>query len=109
MSFRNPRKNALLYLDYDGVVSPYEVLVRWQRLQDLRFAAAAGWAPSAAPKAQAPQPGAILLQASDISAANGLEPASLSRAVAPVSAESDGALLGLVRRRSTEEPVAAGR
>jgi Peptidase family M23 len=99
----------LLYLGYDGVVSPYEFLVRWQRLQDLRFAAAAGWAPSAAPKARAPQPGAILLQASDISGANGLEPASLRRAFAPVSSESDGALLGLVRPRRAAEPVAAGR
>jgi murein DD-endopeptidase MepM/ murein hydrolase activator NlpD len=94
-----------LYLGYDGVVAPYPFLIKWQRLEDLRFAAAAGWAPAAAPRARAPQAGAILLQASDISAANGLEPASLRRAFAPVSAESDGALLGLVRPR----PPSAGR
>jgi murein DD-endopeptidase MepM/ murein hydrolase activator NlpD len=99
----------LLYLGYDGVVPPYPHLVKWQRLQDLRFAAAAGWAPSAAPRAQAPQAGAILLQASDISAANGLEPASLRRPFAPVSAESDGALLGLVRPQRQQQPPAAGR
>ena len=97
----------LLYLGYDGVVSPYEYLVSWKQLEDLRFAAAAGWAPAAAPRARAPQPGAILLQASDISAANGLEPESLGRAFAPVAAESDGALLGLVRARTT--PPIAGR
>jgi hypothetical protein len=83
--------------------------MRWQRLEDLRFAAAAGWAPSAAPRAQAPQAGAILLQASDISAANGLEPSSLGRAFAPVSAESDGALLGLVRPRAAPAARAADR
>ena len=99
----------LLYLGYDGVVSAYPFLVKWQRLQDLRFAAAAGWAPSAAPKAQAPQPGAILLQASDISAANGLAPSSLRRAFAPVSAESDGALLGLARPERARPAPTAGR
>jgi murein DD-endopeptidase MepM/ murein hydrolase activator NlpD len=95
-----------LYLGYDGVVSPYPFLLKWQRLEDLRFAAAAGWAPAASPKARAPQAGAILLQSSDISAANGLEPSSLRRAFAPVSAESDGALLGLVRPRAPAAPVA---
>jgi murein DD-endopeptidase MepM/ murein hydrolase activator NlpD len=99
----------LLYLGYDGVVAPYPFLLRWQRLEDLRFAAAAGWAPAAAPRARAPQAGAILLQASDISTANGLEPASLRRAFAPVSAESDGALLGLVRVRRPETAPPADR
>jgi murein DD-endopeptidase MepM/ murein hydrolase activator NlpD len=99
----------LLYLGYDGVVAPYPFLSKWQRLEDLRFAAAAGWAPAAAPLARAPQAGAILLQASDISAANGLEPASLRRAFAPVSAESDGALLGLVRPRRSATSTAVRR
>jgi len=98
----------LLYLGYDGVVPPYSYLVKWQRLEDLRFAAAAGWAPAAAPRAHAPQAGAILLQASDISAANGLEPASLRRPFAPVSAESDGSLLGIARPQR-QQPPAAGR
>ena len=40
------------------------------------------------------EPGAILLHASDIAGASGLEPASLERALAaPVSAEGDGALI----------------
>jgi murein DD-endopeptidase MepM/ murein hydrolase activator NlpD len=97
----------LLGYGYDGVVAPYEYLVAWKRLQDLRFAAAAGWAPAAAPRVQAPQAGAILLQASDISSGNGLEPASLRRAFAPVAAESDGALLGLAR--PTRAPARPGR
>jgi murein DD-endopeptidase MepM/ murein hydrolase activator NlpD len=86
-----------LGLGYDGVVAPYPFLVAWKRLQDLRFGAAAGWAPAGAPRSRAPQPGAILLGSSDISSANGLEPASLGRALLPVSAEGDGALLGLLR------------
>jgi hypothetical protein len=97
---------GMLGLGYDGVVRPYPILAKWKRLEDLRFAAAAGWAPAAAPKSSAPQPGAILLQASDISSANGLEPASLRRAFAPVSAESDGALLGLVRLKRPTPPAA---
>jgi hypothetical protein len=36
-----------------------------------------------------------LLQVSDISSASGLDPASLQRAIAPVSSEGDGALLRL--------------
>jgi murein DD-endopeptidase MepM/ murein hydrolase activator NlpD len=99
----------LLYLGYDGVVAPYQFLLKWQHLEDLRFGAAGGWAPSAAPRARAPQAGAILLQASDISTANGLEPSSLRRAFAPVSAESDGALLGLVRPRPAPAGTAADR
>lgn len=93
-----------LGMGYDGVVPPYPYLLAWQRLQDLRFAAAAGWAPSAAPKSSAPRPGAILLQSSDISSANGLEPASLRRAFLPVEAEGDGVLLGIVRQRPASPP-----
>jgi murein DD-endopeptidase MepM/ murein hydrolase activator NlpD len=102
----HPRE--LLGLGYDGVVAPYPYLIAWKRLQDLRFAAAAGGGPAAAPRHHAPQAGAILLQASDISSANGLEPASLRRAFAPVSAESDGALLGLARPEAPA-PVRPGR
>jgi len=42
----------------------------------------------------APEPGAILLQVSDISTASGLDPGSLRRALAPVSREGDAALVG---------------
>jgi len=78
---------------YDGVVDPNPYLEAWRRLSDLRFAAAAGWAPAAAPRATAPQAGAILLQASDISAANGLDPESLRKPFAPVAAEGDGSFI----------------
>jgi murein DD-endopeptidase MepM/ murein hydrolase activator NlpD len=99
---------GLLVLGYDGVVRPYPYLIAWKRLEDLRFAAAAGWAPAASPRSRAPKAGAILLQASDISSANGLEPASLRRAFLPVSAESDGSLLGVVRARRPP-PLQQGR
>jgi len=46
----------------------------------------------------APKPGAILLQATDISQANGLDPASLERAFfAPLSA-GDGRLAAVTTR-----------
>jgi hypothetical protein len=37
----------------------------------------------------APKPGAILLAASDISSADGLDPGSLQRAIRPPSARAD--------------------
>jgi murein DD-endopeptidase MepM/ murein hydrolase activator NlpD len=70
---------AMLYLGYDGAVDPTRYLQAWQRLEDVPIEGVVGWAPplsGAAPKA-----GAILLQASDISTASGLDPASLRRAV----------------------------
>jgi len=74
---------ALLFLGYDGAVDPTAYLDAWQHLQDIRIAAAV-WAPAVAPSSRAPTPGAILLQASDISTANGLDPASLERALLPI-------------------------
>jgi murein DD-endopeptidase MepM/ murein hydrolase activator NlpD len=99
---------GMLSAGYDGVVPPYEYLLRWRRLEDLRFATAEGWAPSASPSATAPKPGAILLQASDISVASGLRPGSVSRAFrAPAAAEGDGALIrGLAPLAA---PAPAGR
>jgi murein DD-endopeptidase MepM/ murein hydrolase activator NlpD len=99
---------GMLSQGYDGVVPPYEYLLRWGRLEDLRFATADGWAPSASPSATAPKPGAILLQASDISVASGLRPGSVSRAFrAPAAAEGDGALIrGLAPLAA---PASAGR
>ncbi len=70
---------SMLYLGYDGAVDPTNYLQAWQRLQDVPIEGVVGWAPplgGAAPKA-----GAILLQASDISTASGLDPGSLRRAV----------------------------
>jgi murein DD-endopeptidase MepM/ murein hydrolase activator NlpD len=62
---------ALLSMGYDGVIDPYPYLLAWQRLDDASFDASA-WAP---PGAKAPPPGAVLLQAEDISGASGLDPA----------------------------------
>jgi murein DD-endopeptidase MepM/ murein hydrolase activator NlpD len=84
---------SLLAMGYDGVVDPTTYLTAWKRLQDVQFANVAGWLPSFAAGAE-PKAGAILLQASDISEANGLDPASLRRAfAAPVSHEGDAGLL----------------
>jgi murein DD-endopeptidase MepM/ murein hydrolase activator NlpD len=84
----------LLYQGYDGTISPYALLMAWQRLEDIRFPDGTGWAPAAPASAQAPKPGAIVLQVTDISVASGLRPGSLARAfVAPVSSEGDGALI----------------
>ena len=83
-----------LGLGYDGAVNPYRYLIAWKHVQDLRFSGAAGWAPPVAISANAPKPGAIVLQVADISTANGLRPGSLARAfVAPVSAEGDGRIV----------------
>jgi murein DD-endopeptidase MepM/ murein hydrolase activator NlpD len=86
---------GLLPLGYDGAVDPTSYLSAWERLKDVPITAAGAWAPTPAPGTQAPKPGAILLQLSDISSASGLDPASLQRAIAPVSSEGDGALLRL--------------
>ena len=69
---------ALLFLGYDGAVDPTAYLDAWQHLQDIQIAPAV-WAPAVAPTSRAPTPGAILLQSSDISTANGLDPGSLLR------------------------------
>jgi murein DD-endopeptidase MepM/ murein hydrolase activator NlpD len=75
----------LLGLGYDGVVNPTPYLDAWLRLQDIRFSSAGAWLPGLVrlTSARAPEPGAILLQISDISSASGLDPGSLRRALAP--------------------------
>jgi murein DD-endopeptidase MepM/ murein hydrolase activator NlpD len=75
---------SLLFLGYDGAVNPTKYLDAWNRLEDVKIRAAVPFTllPSAA-TSDAPTPGAILLQASDISTANGLDPASLRRAMKP--------------------------
>ena len=93
---------GLLALGYDGAVDPTLYLTAWEHLQDVRFDAAAGWAPSAA-HSTAPPAGAILLQVSDISSANGLEPGSLRKAFLPVAAEGDGALIATRTFQPSEE------
>jgi murein DD-endopeptidase MepM/ murein hydrolase activator NlpD len=76
---------TLLGLGYDGAVDPTSYLRSWQRARDLEAAAPAGigWSRRSAPSA-----GAILLAASDISSADGLEPGSLRRALSSETASS---------------------
>jgi murein DD-endopeptidase MepM/ murein hydrolase activator NlpD len=77
--------SSLLFLGYDGVVNPYAYLRAWEHARDVDFPAAAVWAPTLRATGRAPAAGAILLQSSDISAANGLDPGSLARAIAPTA------------------------
>ena len=73
---------SMLFLGYDGAVNPTEYLDAWKRLDDVRILPAVPFAqPQAEISKNAPAPGAILLEASDISTANGLDPASLKRAM----------------------------
>jgi murein DD-endopeptidase MepM/ murein hydrolase activator NlpD len=76
---------SLLYLGYDGAVDPTPYLDAWSHQQDLAFPIGIGWAPLVpGGSSGAPEPGAILLGMRDISTANGLDPASLERALAPL-------------------------
>jgi murein DD-endopeptidase MepM/ murein hydrolase activator NlpD len=70
---------GLLWQGYDGAVKPYPYLMAWKRLEDVEFAAVAGWAPPVLPSSRAPKPGAVLLSSTDISSADGLDPGSLQR------------------------------
>jgi murein DD-endopeptidase MepM/ murein hydrolase activator NlpD len=85
---------SFLYLGYDGAVDPTSYLNAWRRLTDIRIGPAGGWAPAVAPVSSTPTPGAILLQSTDISSADGLDPGSLQRALAAVANEGDAALVG---------------
>jgi hypothetical protein len=78
-------------------VPPYQYLVAWQRLSDVAITGVAGWAAPIAPGSSAPKPGAILLQASDISSASGLEPGSLRRAMREAEVGQDNSLVGARR------------
>ena len=89
---------SLLGMGYDGVVDPTPILESWKHLQDVRFVNAAGWAPMPADGSSAPQAGAILLQASDISNATGLQPGALEKAAAPLLEEGSAGLLGIQQR-----------
>jgi murein DD-endopeptidase MepM/ murein hydrolase activator NlpD len=67
-----------LYLGYDGAVNPSRYLLAWETLKDVPITGVVGWSPPLG--GSAPKAGAILLQASDISTASGLDRASLRRA-----------------------------
>jgi murein DD-endopeptidase MepM/ murein hydrolase activator NlpD len=71
---------SLLYLGYDGAVDPTSYLESWTRPVSVPFPLVAGWAPTIPGTAAAPEPGALLLERSDISSADGLDPSSLRRA-----------------------------
>ncbi|HET8608033.1 MAG TPA: M23 family metallopeptidase [Gaiellaceae bacterium] len=71
---------SLLYRGYDGAVDPTTYLDGWRKLEDVNFPGGAAWAPLVHGRGGAPEPGAILLQVSDISQAAGLDPRSLRRA-----------------------------
>jgi murein DD-endopeptidase MepM/ murein hydrolase activator NlpD len=75
---------SLLYLGYDGAVDPTKYLDAWKHAKDLPFPTAAGWVPVVPGGPAPPEPGAILLGMSDISTADGLDPASLERALTPL-------------------------
>ena len=79
---------SLLYLGYDGAVDPTPYLDAWKHQQDLPFPVAGGWVPAIPGGRGAPEPGAILLGMSDISTADGLDPASLERALTPLKTSS---------------------
>jgi murein DD-endopeptidase MepM/ murein hydrolase activator NlpD len=66
---------GLLWMGYDGVINPYSYLLAWRRLDDLAF-------DTEVQAGEAPQPGAIILQAEDISSASGLDPGGLAQVLA---------------------------
>ena len=88
---------AYLGLGYDGAVDPTPYLNAWQQQKNLFLAQVAGYARGVA--GPAPKPGAILLQSTDISQANGLDPASLRRALLAPLAAGEGGRLGTVGSR----------
>ena len=73
---------SLLYVGYDGAVDPTRYLDAWKHQKDLPFPVAASFV-AALPGHGTPEPGAILLGMRDISSADGLDPASLQRALVP--------------------------
>lgn len=79
---------SLLGQGYDGAVNPTTYLLAWKHLQDVSFEGGDAWAPLNS-IANAPKPGAILLAATDISIADGLDPGSLQRAIRPTVVRGD--------------------
>ena len=79
---------SLLYLGSKGAVDPTFYLNEWSHQTSLPYAVGVGWSPAIPGHAGGPQPGAVLLGMSDISSANGLDPASLERALTPVKAST---------------------
>ncbi|HKA27200.1 MAG TPA: M23 family metallopeptidase [Gaiellaceae bacterium] len=93
---------AYLSLGYDGAVDPTPYLRAWQHQKDLYLAQVAGYLGGIA--GVAPKPGAILLQANDISQANGLDPASLRRAFFTPLTATEGGRLAAVTAPLGQQP-----
>jgi hypothetical protein len=74
---------SMLFLGRNGAVDPGSYLASWRHLANLTFPLSAGWAPKGTGAIDAPVPGAALTGVNDISTADGLDPASLRRAVRP--------------------------
>lgn len=70
---------SMLFLGYDGAVDPGAYLSSWRHLLSLAFPVETGWAPAVPGTIKAPEPGAVLIGSSDISAVDGLDPAALRR------------------------------
>ena len=70
---------SMLGLGYDGVVAPYPILLAWERSDDISFSAGRVFVARRSGAAPLPTPGAVLLQATDIGSASGLQPGALER------------------------------
>ena len=76
---------GLLQRGYDGAVDPTKYLDAWPHLKVIRYRDVTGWTPRVV-SAIAPKAGAVLLRSTDISAASGLDPASVERVLGPAPA-----------------------
>ncbi len=76
---------GFLFKGYDGAVDPTRYLNGWKHEQSLPFPIPGGWVPAIPGGRLPPEPGAILLGMRDISSADGLDPRSLRRALAPIA------------------------
>jgi len=72
---------AMAGLGYDGVVAPYSILLAWRRADDISFSAGRIYVPTGPGSTTLPPPGAVLLEADDISGTSGLVPGALEKAL----------------------------
>jgi murein DD-endopeptidase MepM/ murein hydrolase activator NlpD len=79
---------SLLYLGNDGAVDPTRYLRAWTHQKNLPLPVSATFVAALPGGGSVPEPGAILLGSRDISSADGLDPASLQRALTPPSPAS---------------------
>jgi hypothetical protein len=98
---------SLLGYGYDGVVNPTSYLLAWQHLQDVSFEGGDAWAPMHS-LANAPKPGAILVAATDISIADGLDAGSLDRMLRLFVFQNDNLAAQLRQEDSGGQASAAG-